>query len=370
MGRTRRYALRSLALAALIALVIAWRPMSERLEAAALLLRLEAPPAEPPDGLASFRARDVVEERTTFPGPSEQPVRAWRFRPRSEEGAPGLVLVHGVHRDGIDDLRMRHLGRNLARAGFDVLMPDLPSLRAYRVEPAALDVIAAAARYLADMIRQPKVALCGVSFGGGLALTVAGEQTLGERVGLVISIGGHHDLGRVMRASLASPDPYPRFVLAHRFADDVFPAEDIDDARAALERLLRGDKGGADDLAARLSEEGRRALSSALSGTEESAQRLADIVRKRAPELDRVSPRGRLAGVRIPVFVVHGRRDDIIPTTESARIAEELPSAHVLVTPLLSHVALDADPALGEWWEAVEWTRGWLGAARALGDRG
>ena len=48
---------------------------------------------------------------------------------------PGVVLVHGLTPDGKRDARLAWTAERLARAGFAVAVPELPSLRAQRLRP-------------------------------------------------------------------------------------------------------------------------------------------------------------------------------------------------------------------------------------------
>ena len=53
---------------------------------------------------------------------------------------------------------------------------------------------------------------------------------------------------------------------------------------------------------------------------------------------------GKLADLRVPVFILHGSTDDIIPSTESLWLEKEIPPAYlkdVLITPAFSHVDPD-----------------------------
>ena len=59
-----------------------------------------------------------------------------------------------------------------------------------------------------------------------------------------------------------------------------------------------------------------------------------------AEDREWLDPRPHLGTIRCPVHLVHGRDDDVIPYTQSARIAEALPDAaraQVLLTGLYGH---------------------------------
>lgn len=52
----------------------------------------------------------------------------------------------------------------------------------------------------------------------------------------------------------------------------------------------------------------------------------------------------RLASLRLPLLIVHGERDDIIPVVHARALAEALPGAELVVFPTAHHCPMDADP--------------------------
>jgi pimeloyl-ACP methyl ester carboxylesterase len=57
-----------------------------------------------------------------------------------------------------------------------------------------------------------------------------------------------------------------------------------------------------------------------------------------------ISPDGKLAALHVPVFILHGSTDDIIPSTESLWLEKDIPHAYLreaLITPAFSHVNPD-----------------------------
>ena len=65
--------------------------------------------------------------------------------------------------------------------------------------------------------------------------------------------------------------------------------------------------------------------------------------------MDQVSPHGKLAGIKVPVYLLHGAGDSVIPPSETLWLAADLPAARlrrVLVSPAISHVELGSDPSM------------------------
>ena len=112
-----------------------------------------------------------------------------------------LIVFPGVHAGGIDEPRLVAFSRRLAATGANVLSMPLPDLREFRITPRSTDVIEDATLWLAAnraLAPSGRVGLVGVSFAGGLALVAAGRESLAGKVQLVVSLGGHADLPRVM----------------------------------------------------------------------------------------------------------------------------------------------------------------------------
>jgi pimeloyl-ACP methyl ester carboxylesterase len=71
---------------------------------------------------------------------------------------------------------------------------------------------------------------------------------------------------------------------------------------------------------------------------------LLDVIRADESELAAISPQGKLGNLHVPVFILHGSTDDVIPSTESLWLQREVPPKYlraVPITPAFSHVDPD-----------------------------
>ena len=319
-----------------------------------------APPAQRPD------PDRLIEEDVTVPG-RDGPIRARIYRRADQPRGRGLIVAHGIHHEGMHERRMVPFARELARAGRVVLTPELADLADYRITRQGVTVICDAALYLGarqDIVSDPRVGLLGFSFAGGLALVAAAEPELAGRVELVASVGGHHDLGRVLRFlirnQVATPagvvhkqaHDYGLVVLLYGAVERFAPEVDRATLRDALRASLHQDAEGARARATALqTEEGRRLWRLVeAQRLQELAPAFEAIVDERGDELARLSPAGRLTGLGVPVYLVHGAGDSVIPPAETDWAARELGDApHVaLVTPLIEHVEVNGEAGLGD----------------------
>ena len=308
----------------------------------------------------------LVEEDLTVDGAGGR-FRARLYHLRGQTGGRGLVVAHGIHHEGMNEHRMVPFARELARAGLVVLTPEMTDLADYRITHQGVSVIRDAAVYLRgrhDVVDDTPVGLLGFSFAGGLSLVAAAEPQLAGQVAYVVSVGGHHDLERVLhfliRNKVETPTgvmpmqahDYGLVVLLYGAVDRFAPEADQAALRDALRASLHQDQAAAAAAATRLTTERGKQLWQ-LADTKKLqtlAPELEAIVDEQRGELAALSPRGRLAAIRAPVYLVHGSGDSVIPPSETEWAAAELGKAdHIaLVTPLMEHVEVNKPAGVGE----------------------
>ncbi|MBA2443210.1 MAG: alpha/beta fold hydrolase, partial [Rubrobacter sp.] len=156
-------------------------------------------------------ASETVELLTGEPRVEERPVAGVStvvFKPAGEGPHPTLVFVNGAVPLGPEEPAVTNLSGGLARAGYRVLVPDLPGLREGSIteQTAAATTEVALAAAGDPGTRDGRVGLFGVSVGASLAILAAGEPELGERTAVVSGLAPYADLENVVR--LATTDTY------------------------------------------------------------------------------------------------------------------------------------------------------------------
>ncbi len=368
-SRTRRKRV-SLGLGAfaLGVIALAWAPASRHARAARLLTSLTAPPID-------SSALRVAESTVTSAGVA---VPVVRYEPRDVVDAPGVVLVHGVHHLGMREPRLVAFARALAGAGLRVVTPDIEALRAFRIDASGVPLIGDVAAAQAQHTSARRVAVIGISFGGGLSLLAASHAHDGRAIGAVASIGGHADLARVSRFLLSrgdadpagsrlTPHPYGSRVIALRYLDALVAPADVEPARAALLTWLSDDFTRARVLAERVSPASRATLDELLAQGHPAGTiaRLERALERDLSALHAASPVTHIQRVHVPVFLLHGADDPIIPASETRALAERTPArilAGALVTPALRHAELSGAPTLIDRVDVVRFVAALLGA--------
>jgi pimeloyl-ACP methyl ester carboxylesterase len=238
----------------------------------------------------------------------------------------------------------------------------------YRIDPASVETIARSARSLSTLLggaSAAPVGVMGLSFAGGLALIAAANPETARDIAYVVSVGGHDDLARILRFfatdRIETPDgtvkslpahDYGPVVLVYSHAEDFFADSDLPVARDALRQWLHEDFDHARDTARALSPAGQAKIDLVFEHrvSELAPELLAEIDRLR-PQLAAVSPSAVLDRVRVPVFLLHGAGDTVIPATETLWLARDLPADRLrasLVSPAIEHVELHGTPTLGD----------------------
>ena len=372
------------------------------LDALGLIIRATDLPGGPAT-VAGWRATTVTREAVFTIATRAGDVPARFYRPASGVRRT-VLLMPGVHRDGINESRLVSLADDLAATGFGVLTIAAPDLQKFTITPQVTDVIEDAVLWASAQPQYApdgKVALLGISFSGGLSVVAAGRESIRSRVAFVLSFGGHGDLARVMhylcsgevlgdleRAKRSSavigadhvavhpPHDYGVAVVLLSLADRVVPPDQV----AALSRgidgfLLASSLALTDQARALPVFEEMKAYAGTLP---EPSRTLMTYVNDRA--VDKLGPillpiaaalkdhpgmpalsAERAAPPLAPVLLLHGVDDNVIPSVETVLLAEHLKGkADVtgLLSGLITHAEVNRAPSLTEVWRLAQFWRG------------
>ncbi len=332
-------------------------------------------------------ARDVVV-------PTRHGDMAARVYQSANGRGPAIVIFPGVHGGGVDEPRLVALSRRIAAAGATVLSAPLPDLRHYTITPASTDMIEDVivwATSRPEIAPDRRVGVVGVSFAGGLALVAAGRPALTGKITALFALGAHADLPRVIRylclsgdapATLPPPHDYGVVLMLRATIPRIVPSDQAAALDKAVVTFLDASSAESTDaqLSARLFDDARAAepqlpepARSLMHGV--NTRDVRALGRVLAPFAEDIGGAAALSPVRspparIPVFLLHGSTDNVIPPAESAAIETYLnsggnPRVDRLITPLLTHAEARTDAGLGDLWRLVSfWTRLWTSFER------
>ncbi|MGA3315065.1 MAG: hypothetical protein ABSC64_01355 [Candidatus Korobacteraceae bacterium] len=365
-----------------IAVILLYPIVNNYLQAASLLQRISDPKAT--GWLANYEVHPVDVRDTTFSFRGT-PVPAHVYTPRGVSFAPGIVIIHGMHRLGIDDPRLVNSARAVAASGFFVMTPLVSGIADYRVEGESADLIGAAAGSFAQELNVPKVGILAISFSGGLSLLAASDPQFSPSIAWVASVGGYYDLAHVLRFFATGeavrpdgsiehmqPHEYGPLIVVYDEPQDFFAPQDVQVAHEALKLLLSENGKASEALTKTMTPADQEIMQRIYRKQRASfAPAILAEIDKRHEELATASPAGHLQSLHVPVLLLHGSDDVIIPPTEMLWLQRDIPKKYLLdalISPAISHVNFGAKVKLRDRLALVHWMALMIHEARTAGD--
>jgi pimeloyl-ACP methyl ester carboxylesterase len=347
------------------------------LRAYSVLAHFADPDATGP--LLRFESHVVVSQDVSVPTPNGMlPGRL--YMPAGVKHPRGMVAVHGIHHLGMDEPRLVSFAKAVAGSGLAVLTPQIDSLADYHVDATSIPAIGESATWLDDRLGDHKVTVTGISFAGGLSLLAATDPRYAKHIRALVLMGAYDELARTSRFLATGiqelPDgtsePHPAhdygasvFVYAH--LAQFFPPEDLDAAHEALRDWLWEQPDKAKVAMEKLSPPARATIDALLNRRiDEVRPRILAAIEQDTAELDAISPHQRVGELKIPVYILHGSADNIIPPAESLWLAKDMPRGDVrelLITGAFSHVDPSKDASVSEELKLVKFVGDVLRAA-------
>lgn len=341
--------------------------ISDHLRAMSMLLRFSDPKAT---GFGVRFAQHPFSEQITSAQTPSGLLKYRIYKPLDVSNAGGMVLLPGVHHLGLEEPRLVRFARALAGAGVEVMTPELHDLVDYHVVPESVEQIGISTVILSTQLHQAKVGIMGLSFAGGMALLAAAKPEYADRIGFVVAIGAHDDLARVSRFfatnRIEKPDgstapfiahEYGVLVLAYSHLEDFFSSTDIPAAREALRLWLWEQPDAAVKAAQAMSPAGQTEFDQLVHHRDQLQQQLVHEIDAHRSEMDAVSPHGHLSALHVPVFLLHGTGDSVIPASETLWLEQDVPPAElkdVLISPALVHVSMEQTVSFHDKWALVD----------------
>ncbi len=354
------------------------------LRAASLLGRIADPHAT--GWVANYDVHPVDVHDTSFEFKGAA-VPARIYLPHGVGLAPGIVVVHGMHELGMNEPRLVNFARALAASGFFVMTPEVPGIADYRVQRESADLIGTAVQSFARELGVPKVGMLAFSFSGGLALVAASDPRYSSSIAWIATVGAHYDLAHVLRFFATGdavrpdgsvehlrPHEYGPLIVVYDEPQDFFAPQDVAAAREAMRILLSGNSQDSEKVAKTLSPAGQETMQLIYHKQREHfAAALLAEVDKRSAQLSAASPAGHLKSLNMPVLLLHGSDDTVIPPTELLWLEREVPKNELLdalISPAITHVEVGSKVTLRERLALVHWMALIIHATRATETKG
>jgi dienelactone hydrolase len=335
-------------------------------------------------------ARTVAEWNTTgVTAMSVKPI-PWRggtlksraYQPYRATGR-GILMVPGVHAAGIEEPRLVGFARDIAATGHPVLTVELPDLARYEITTRTTDMIEDAAGWMMRRAEyhgaDGRIGMLGISFGGGLSIVASARPAIRNGVAFVMAFGGHADLPRTLKylctgiqpdGKAFPPHDYGLAIVLHGAADRVVPAEQVPALRAAILSFLEASRLDMVDKTKSLAEfERAKTLATTLQEPSRTymgyvnARDVASLGPVLLPHVAELGGDPSLSPAlsplpAVPVYLLHGTGDNVVPAIESTLLGEHLRArgvpVHVLLTPLITHAEVDRVSTVGQIWRLID----------------
>jgi dienelactone hydrolase len=314
-----------------------------------------------------------------------------------------LLLMPGVHRDGINESRLVGLAEDLSATGYRVVTVAAPDLQKFKVTPEVTDVIEDAVKWTSEQPQfrtDGKIGIVGISFTGGLSIVAAGRDSIRDRVAFVMSFGGHGDLARALHylasgdvvgnleqakhssavagadhVGVHPPHDYGLAVVLLNLADRVVPPDQVAALAKGIDGFLLASSLAVTDppKSVPVFEEMKKYQETLPEPSRTYMQYVNDravdklgpillpIVEslKNHPGMAALSAE-RAAPPTAPIFLLHGVDDSVIPSVETVLLAEHLKGkADVtgLLSGLITHAEVNRTPGATEVWRLASFWR-------------
>jgi pimeloyl-ACP methyl ester carboxylesterase len=277
------------------------------------------------------------------------------FRPPGERPRPAWIFVNGAH-----PLRRREpvvwrLAQGLARAGYLVVVPDVPGLGEGMITSRtvlATETVTRATCERSD-VRGGRVALIGASTGAGLALLAASRADLSPRVTVVAAVAPFADLRKLTCLTTTGSysdeggfAPYEvtalhRQVVARSLVAALAEGRDRERLLAELSRVEEQGLNPLEELAQHADDTGEEARAVLALLTNREPDRHADLYEALPVTvrsfIDELSPLRVAHDIQAPIEVVVPPSDVYFPLAEAVSLGAALPNARLTVTRTLDH---------------------------------
>jgi pimeloyl-ACP methyl ester carboxylesterase len=356
--RSLRRAFFLVMLAVLIGMLVSyWSWVDAQVRAAVVISSvLEAPILTP--------AAEAVSGEPGFEDVSVAGNPALVARPAGEGPWPAVFVVNGTVRQGRKLPEVRNLAEGFARAGYVVVVPDLPGLTEDEITPETARETVDVAREVSERpdVEDGEVALVGVSTGATLALLAAEDPALRGKVSLVAGVAPYSNIKTVLNVATTGhyrrpggglvryeATPFLSYVVARSLVAALPPGEDKLTLSAELERAGRESPDPLSGLSSRRTDDlgpDARSVVRLLANRnpERFAALYADLPKDVSHDLEVLSPLAGTGRIRVPVELATGPRDKYFPPSQSYGLERIAPERRVTVTEALDHAELEVSP--------------------------
>lgn len=319
------------------------------------------------EAVAVLRAIGEIPNPDSHPEQPERQVITFGIDGRQHEGdlylshdppKAAVIVIPGVAPAGRQDPRLVAFAGTLARAQFEVLVPDVKGMREARVSAADARIFADAIVSMAERDPERPLGMAALSFAVGPAVLALFEPGVAPRTDFILAIGGYYDLEQALTYfTTGYYRPHPdepwrhrplngsaKWAFVHANAGRIEDPRDQELLKRLAERKIADPAADVRGLIERLGPDGKSVYALMTNQNPERVPELIEILPDRVRhEIHALDLNGRPVGtLDVEFILIHGRDDPVIPFTQSVALAEVVgyDRARLYLIDTLDHVDL------------------------------
>lgn len=279
------------------------------------------------------------------------PIKHFKYKTKSKHY---LIIYPGASHGAEEHESLHTLGLGFARIGYEVYVPRIPPLKALQISDDVVEWMAYFYSWFLKNIHSDNtnISVMGVSFGGAMVLKTSLSNIMMQYPPKTLfSYGTYYEIESVIEFLYSgkitkdgnsihlTPDNWALIGILYNFLPKVDVGFKTDKLVDALKYHIYVDEVNLEATLNVLSNEERNVWRIL---TEESPsvglKPIIDILLKQCnDELDKYSPAKWGGNINNKTYIMHGSFDNMVPYTESVKLASKVKNSLLHITDLYSH---------------------------------
>lgn len=273
------------------------------------------------------------------------------FRPTSNMGIKHgtVVILHGMSPKGPSDPRMIALCHSVASCGYQVICPEIQEVKDLTISSAQIRIlkqVLISLRTSPVLKKEERFALMAPSFSAGVSLAALADHELQESIASMCALGTFASVKNVVKFFFSSKraDNYGRLIVMRNFIEKaVGKNPKLKKAfTIAIEDNWHNRQPGHLELYLQsLPIKDRNFFERIKADQAFRMQTMQRILSQDLDEFKKYDITTYAKDLNMPVLLVHGKDDHVIPASESMTMHQSLKQnskeSRLLITPFLSH---------------------------------
>jgi pimeloyl-ACP methyl ester carboxylesterase len=263
-----------------------------------------------------------------------------------------IISINGLAPKGNRDPRIIKVNQSLQKAGYVVVCPFFEEICNYKISLNNIQDIKDSITYIAqqsNLAPTNRVSILSPSFSGALSLIAASDQEISKYISTICTIGAYGNVETILENlfSIQEMDEYGRMILLYNFLPlSIGNKPNIIKAfyYSALDNYYKYFDPRLDNHLAKMTQKDREFFFQIKNDSDFRMKHWNNILIKGGESrilLTELSVLTHISKINLPILLVHGKEDDVVPSAESILVYDLLQKLKVksklCVTNLISH---------------------------------